>query len=58
MVVSLARAYLTVIAKPLRSALTMAPTESPVSLSTAPFWLVGTIACTPCMTAAPTFPAA
>jgi hypothetical protein len=50
--------YLTVIAKPLRSALTMAPTESPVRFSTAPFWLVRTIACTPWMTAAPTLPAA
>ena len=51
-------AHFTVITKPLRSALTMAPTELPVSVSTAPFWLVSTIACTPRPTAAPTLPAA
>ena len=32
-------AHFTVIARPLRSALTIAPTEEPVSESTAPFWL-------------------
>jgi len=52
------RAYFTVIAKPLRSALTIAPTELPVSVSTAPFGLVSTIACAPRPTAAPTLPAA
>ena len=51
-------AYLTVITRPLRSALTMAPTERPVSVSTAPFWLVSTMACAPRPTAAPTLPAA
>jgi hypothetical protein len=51
-------AYLTVSARPLRSALTIAPTELPVSVSTAPFWLVSTIACAPRPTAAPTLPAA
>ena len=50
--------HLTVIASPLRSALTMAPTEEPVSDSIAPFWLVSTIACAPRPTAAPTLPAA
>jgi spermidine dehydrogenase len=51
-------AHLTVITRPLRSALTIAPTELPVSLSTAPCWLVSTIACAPLTTAAPTLPAA
>ena len=51
-------AYFTVITRPLRSALTIAPTEVPLSVSTAPFWLVSTIACAPRPTAAPTFPAA
>ena len=51
-------AYFTVMTRPLRSALTMAPTELPVSCSTAPLGLVSTIACTPRPTAAPTFPAA
>jgi hypothetical protein len=51
-------AYLTVITRPLRSALTMAPTELPVSVSTAPFGLASTIACAPRPTAAPTLPAA
>jgi len=51
-------AYLTVITRPLRSALTIAPTELPVSVSTAPFGLVRMIACAPRPTAAPTFPAA
>ena len=37
-------------------ALTIAPTELPVSLSCAPFWLVSTIACAPRTMAAPTFP--
>jgi hypothetical protein len=50
-------AYLSVITRPLRSALTMAPTELPVSVSTAPFGLVSTIACAPRPTAAPTLPA-
>ena len=51
-------AYFTVMTKPLRSALTMAPTELPVSVSTAPCWLVSTMACAPRPSAAPTFPAA
>ena len=51
-------AYFTVMTRPLRSALTMAPTELPVSSSTAPCWLVSTMACAPRPSAAPTFPAA
>ena len=51
-------AYLTVITNPLRSALTIAPTELPVSVSTAPLGLVSTMACAPRPTAAPTLPAA
>ncbi len=52
------RPYFIVITKPLRSALTIAPTELPVRLSSAPFSLVNTIACPPRPKAAPTFPAA
>jgi hypothetical protein len=51
-------AYLTVITRPLRSALTIAPTDLPLSVSIAPCWLVSTIACAPRPTAAPTLPAA
>ena len=40
-------AYFTVIARPLRSALTIAPTELPESVSTAPCPLVSMIACAP-----------
>src|SRR5579862_5094892 len=53
-----APAHFTVMTRPLRSALTMAPTELPVSSSTAPCWLVSTMACAPRPSAAPTFPAA
>lgn len=55
---STAAGHFTVIARPFRSALTIAPTELPVSESTAPFALVSTIACAPPPSAAPTFPAA
>src|SRR5262249_31258230 len=51
-------AYFTVITRPLRSALTTAPTELPLSDSTAPLPLVRTIACPPRPMAAPTLPAA
>ena len=37
--------YFNVIASPLRSALAISPTVRPDSSSTAPFWLVSTIAC-------------
>jgi hypothetical protein len=46
-------AYLIVIASPLRSALAIRPTCWPVSSSTAPFWLVSTIARAPRPTASP-----
>jgi hypothetical protein len=47
------RIYLTVIASPLRSTFANNPTCRPVNSSTAPFWLVSTIARAPVPTASP-----
>ena len=49
----LARSYRTEITSPLRSAATISPAWRPASVSTAPFWLVSTIAPAPGPTAAP-----
>jgi hypothetical protein len=45
--------YFNVIASPLRSAFAISPTCLPLSSSTAPFWLVNTIARAPVPTASP-----
>lgn len=49
----LCAAYLSDSAMPFKSTLMITPAERPASESTAPFWLVSTIACAPAPTAPP-----